>query len=271
MNNCASRHPSPSSGLIQSHLITLRGHSIYISIIRVAAVVGLGLTGQAQSVPSTPAGSMPPAIVIGFVGGFISHDNLNHSEVQLAARLRQAYPSGMEVETFESYRRGKARKRVLAVLDTDHNGTLTPDEKQNARIIIYGHSWGGSEAIALARELQKDGIAVLLTVQVDSISRIHRNDAVIPGNVAQAANFYQPHGLIRGQSGIRAADPTRTHIIGNFRFDYEASPYECDGYPWYDRIFAKPHTQIECDPEVWKQVESLIRSDLSPARSGPKS
>ena len=37
--------------------------------------------------------TMPPVIVIGFVGGFIKHDNLVHSEVQLAARLRKAYPS----------------------------------------------------------------------------------------------------------------------------------------------------------------------------------
>jgi hypothetical protein len=25
----------------------------------------------------------------------------------------------------------------------------------------------------------------------------------------------------------------------------------------------KPHIQIECDPAVWNQVESLIRSNLS--------
>ena len=150
---------------------------------------------------------MPPVIVIGFVGGFIRHDNLAHSEVQLAARLRQAYPWECEVETFESYHRGRARKRVREVLDTNHDGNLTADEKQNARIIIYGHSWGGSEAINLARDLEKDGIPVLLTVQVDSIS-IRHNDRVIPANVAQAANFYQPHGLLHGQAAIRAADPS---------------------------------------------------------------
>jgi hypothetical protein len=220
----------------------------------------------AQSLLSVPATrvarAMPPAIVIGFVGGYIKHDNLVHSEVQLAARLRKTYPLGVDVETFESYRGGKARKKILDLLDINRDGTLTADEKQNARIIIYGHSWGGSEAIALARELEKDGIPVLLTVQVDSISKSHQNDAVIPANVAQAANFYQPDGLLHGQSEIRAADPTHTRIIGNFRFDYKASPYNCAKYPWYDRIFAEAHTQIECDPEVWEQAESLIRSDL---------
>jgi pimeloyl-ACP methyl ester carboxylesterase len=247
-----------------------RGSGVLIraSIFSFGAILALAQTGFGQSVPETGSHAMPPpVIVIGFVGGFIKHDNLVHSEVQLAARLRKAYPVGVDVETFESYRGEKARRKVLSLLDTNHDGTLTPDEKQNGRIIIYGHSWGGSQAITLARKLEKDGIPVLLTIQVDSISKIRRNDAVIPKNVAQAANFYQPDGLLRGQREIRAADPNRTRIIGNFRFTYKARPYKCDEYPWYDRIFVKAHTQIECDPDVWKQAESLIRSNL-PSTTG---
>src|SRR5580693_6410085 len=123
------------------------------------------------SSPAKAASALPPAIVIGFVGGVIRHDDLVHSEVQLAARLRKAYPSGVDVETFESYNGENARKKILTLLDTNHDGALTPGEKQNARIILYGHSWGASEAIALAWELEKDGIPVLLTIQVDSISK----------------------------------------------------------------------------------------------------
>jgi len=33
--------------------------------------------------------------------------------------------------------------------------------------------------------------------------------------------------------------------------------------PWYDRVFFKGHTAIECDPHVWSQVEDLIRTRLS--------
>jgi hypothetical protein len=210
---------------------------------------------------------MPPVMVIGFVGGFIRHDNLAHSEVQLAARLRQANPSGVDVETFESYHRGNARNRVLRLLDTNHDGTLTDDEKQNARIIIYGHSWGGSEAVNLARDLEKHGIPVLLTVQLDSISMLHR-DRIIPANVVRAANFYQPNGLLHGQPEIRAADPSRTSIIGNFQFDYSTKPYRCEKYPWYDRVFVKAHTQIECDASVWKHAEALIRAELPQTTAG---
>ena len=245
------------------------------SIFAFPVIAAIGQTGSAQreraslgprknSDPAPPAHSMPPAIVIGFVGGFISHDNLVHSEVQLAARLRKDYHSGVSVETFESYHEERALKKILSLLDVDHDGTLTAPEKNQARIIIYGHSWGGSEAIALARDLEKRGIPVLLTIQVDSISKFHENDAIIPANVAQAANFYQSAGFMHGQPKIRPADASRTTIIGNFRFDYKASPYNCAKYPWYDRIFGKTHTQIECDPKVWEQAESLIRLDLPP-------
>jgi hypothetical protein len=207
----------------------------------------------------------PPAIVIGFVGGFIAHDNPVHSEVQLAARLRKEYPTGVDVETFESYRGKRARRAILRLLDTNHDGTLSLNEKEKARIIIYGHSWGGAETIALADALEKDGIPVLLTIQVDSVSKLGRNDKIIPANVAQAVNFYQPHGLIHGERDIRAADAMRTTILGNYRFDYKKSMLNCPEYPWYDRIFVKSHTQIECDPVIWERVESLIRASLPQA------
>lgn len=240
----------------------LRGMLAPIAFV-LATVVTPGQIVSAHPIPADEASTKPPAIVIGFVGGFIAHDNPVHSEVQLAARLRKGYPTGVDVETFESYRGERAERKVLKLLDTNHDGILTVEEKQNARIIIYGHSWGGSESVILARALKKDGIPVLLTLQVDSVSRLGNNDTIIPANVAQAVNFYQPHGLVRGNQDIRAADPVHTRIIGNFRFDYEKSSLNCAEYPWYDRVFVKPHTQIECDPAVWDQVESLIRANLS--------
>ncbi len=211
---------------------------------------------------------MPPVIVIGFVGGFVKHDNTVHSEVQLAARLREDYPLGVQVEVFENHRREKAHQQILRLLDTDKDGSLSPEEKQQARVIIYGHSWGGSETVTLARELEKEGIPVLLTIQVDSISKGNQDDMVIPANVAQAANFYQANGLLRGRPQILAADAGHTEIIGNFRFDYKTHPVSCPLYPWFGRVFMKSHIEIECDPSVWNQVESLIRSKLpSPNRS----
>lgn len=215
-----------------------------------------------KPVPVAPPAIVPPAIVIGFVGGFIKHDDPVRSEVQLAARLRKAFPVGVDVETFENYRRENARKAIQRFLDTNHDGSLNAGEKQSARVMIYGHSWGGSESVSLARALEAEDIPVLLTIQVDSVAKRHRNDSIIPANVANAANFYQTTGRLHGQPEIRAADARRTNIIGNFRFDYKAAPYACDKYPWYDRVFTKAHTQIECDPTVWQKVEQLIKSNL---------
>lgn len=231
-------------------------------ILALGIVLVLIRTGFPQSTgPLTNPKS--PVIVIGFVGGFAKSHDLIHSEVKLASRLREAYAAVADVETFGCHEMKKARARVLRILDTNHDRTLSSYEKQNARIIIYGHSWGASEAIALARQLEKDRIPVLLTVQVDSISQMFQNDSVISANVAQAVNFYQPHGLLHGQSKIRAADPLRTKIIGNFRFDYKGQPYKCHADPWYDRIFVRSHSQIECDTRVWKEAESLMEPELS--------
>jgi hypothetical protein len=230
--------------------------------------------GEASPKPGATATNdsvTPPVIVIGFVGGFVRHDDRVHTEVLLVKRLREEYSSGVFVQTFENHRGKEARQTVVRLLDANRDGTLSPEEKQNARIIIFGHSWGASETVELARQLEKDGIAVLLTIQVDSVSKFGENDALIPANVSQAVNFYQLDGLLHGQSQIRAADPVRTRILGNFRSDYKTKPLSCGQYPWYDRAFMKPHIQIECDPAVWKQVESLIRSNLSLEARNPAS
>lgn len=206
--------------------------------------------------------------MIGFVGGFVRHDDAVHSGVQLAARIRAAYSTGVYAEVYENRRREQARQDILKVLDADHDGTLSDEEKRDARIIIYGMSWGGSETVELARELEKEKVPVLLTIQVDSIAKRGENDALIPANVAEAVNFYQPDGLLHGQSQIHAADPSRTRILGNYRFEYRSKSLPCENYPWYDRLFTKQHTEIECDPVVWNQVESLICSKLPPLRQG---
>jgi len=113
---------------------------VFLSIVITTADTSATPRGAAAGVSATP-----PVIVVGFLGGFVKHDNPVHSEVQLAARLRKEYPAGVDVETFESYRGAKARQKILELLDADHDGTLSVEEKQDARVILYGHSWGASE------------------------------------------------------------------------------------------------------------------------------
>jgi hypothetical protein len=202
---------------------------------------------------------------MGFVGGFVLRNNTIHQEVQLADHLRKDFPARMEVRIFANHLGRQAHQEILRLLDTNHDGALSAAEKLDARIVLYGHSWGASESIAMARTLQKDGVPVLLTIQVDSVSKPGEDDRFIPANVAQAVNFYQLDGLLHGRREILAADPAHTRILGNFQIDYKTKPVNCAGYPWYARMFMKPHIEIESDPMVWNQVESLIRSKLPSA------
>ncbi len=226
------------------------------SFRRIAIAIRLCALALLAGLPA--ASEEPPApIVIGFMGGFVGHTNAIHREVVVANHLRRDYPSGLNVRVFENRNGAQARREVLRLLVTDN-------EKRRARIAIYGHSWGASEGVTLARALGRDGIPVLLTVQVDSVQKLGENDGWIPANVAEAVNYYQADGILRGRSRIRASDASRTEILGNFKFEYKTKPVSCAGYPWFARMFMKPHIEIESDPAVWQKVESLIRSKLMP-------
>jgi hypothetical protein len=209
------------------------------------------------------------AIVIGFVGGFVRHNDNHHQEVQLATHLAKDYPSGIAVRIFANHMARQAHQEILRLLDTDRNGTLSVLEKREARIVLYGHSWGASEAVTMARTLQQDGVPVLLTVQVDSVSKPGKNDSLIPANVAEAINFYQLNGILHGRQQILAGDPLHTQILGNVQVSYDTKSINCDGYPWYAQLFMKPHIEIESDPSVWNRIEALIRSKLPPIAVSP--
>lgn len=231
---------------------------------------GSGDGKDSHAAESASTQHMPPAIVIGFVGGMVRHDDAVHTEVQIAQDLRKKYSEGVYVATFENRRRDAALSAIMKMLDTDHDGKLSEIEKRNARIVLYGHSWGASAVVSLARDLSKDGVPVLLTVQVDSVAKAGQNDSEIPGNVAQAINFYQPDGWLHGQSQIRATDPSKTKILGNFRSQYKDVPYRCVGYPWFGRIFSQDHIKIECDMTLWNKIENLIRDQLPPTQQATR-
>jgi hypothetical protein len=260
-----------ASSLLEKDAIN-RSATSAVSICEDAAAPSSLKNALRQVCLRKPAGTVDftiqKTIIIGFVGGFVKHDDAKHPEVHFAACLRDRYPSRIDAEVFSNHDGQKALRQVLHLLDTDRDGVLTAVEKEHARIIIYGHSWGASETVTLARELGRNGIPVLLTIQVDTIAKPKQKGSIIPSNVANAVNFYQPGGLLHGRSEILAADPARTKIIGNFRMTYEDHPINCDNYPWLARTFDKPHHEIENDPRVWDQAASLIDSELSdPASS----
>jgi hypothetical protein len=204
-------------------------------------------------------------IVIGFLGGYVRHDDAVHTTVQVAKSLQETYPNAIHVATFENRRMSDAHDLIVRLLGAKSPAALTEEQKHSAHIILYGHSWGACAVVSLARQLKSEGIPVVLTVQVDSVSKAGRDDQTIPDNVRYAANFYQDKGIIRGQQKIVAADASRTKILGNFFFDYTAHPIACPEYPWYTRFFMRSHIEIECDQRVWQRVENLIREQLPTA------
>ncbi|MGA8341526.1 MAG: hypothetical protein WB781_06265 [Candidatus Sulfotelmatobacter sp.] len=236
--------------------------------ILVAALVSFITTGASLMAADGAVASRPPAtvsyILVGFAGGFVRHDNPGHGPVRLAQRIRQDLPKGASILVFENRHRKAAYKTILRLLDSNHDGVLSNQEKSQARIILFGHSWGGSAVVLLSRELDRAGIPVLLTVQVDSVEKPWQSDKVIPDNVGEAVNFYQPHGLIRGRAQITAADDSKTHILGNYRFDYRKNPVQCQGASRFQQILAPSHVQSDCDPRLWSQVEELVRQRMQP-------
>src|SRR2546421_572035 len=98
-------------------------------------------------------------------------------------------------------------------------------------------------------------------------AKMRQKDDIIPANVAEAMNFFQPDGMLHGRKLIRAENPDKTKIIGNYQFSYKHTSLSCKGYPWQQKLFAREHMYIECDPQVWSQVESLIRSKLPQMQS----
>ncbi len=202
------------------------------------------------------------AIVIGFVGGFVKAGDEKHPEVQFASFLRHSYPSVVRAQVFSNHDGHKALRRVLQLLDDNEDGVLTATEKQQAKIIIYGHSWGASQAVTLARQLEQEGVPVLLTILVDSVHKPGHHDSTIPPNVRMAVNFYQTKGPIHGRSTIKVQDPERTRMLGNFRMTYGDRRISTDNYPWISRHLNKPHHEIENDPQLWDEIASLIDSQL---------
>jgi hypothetical protein len=232
------------------------------ALILIALVLLVPRIAPAEEANPAPPDPTPRnVVVVGFVGGFVSPNDTKHPEVQFAAYLHDRYPTIHSV-VYGNHHGRKALRQVMLLLDTDHDGTLSSTEKEQATVIIYGHSWGATETVEFAHELEHLGIPVALTIQIDTIAKPGHKTTEIPSNVATAINFYQTGGPLHGLPEIVAADPERTVILGNIRMTYDDRPINCDNYNWYSRTLNKPHHEIENDFRVWDEVASLIDADL---------
>lgn len=240
-----------------------------LSIIALLVPLSLATDARSQALEDLALPTPLPentVLVIGFMGGRDSWDDVRVGVGEFAARLRQKQLPGVHVLTVENRRREVALQLVRRAFDRDRDGRLDQREAASARIILYGQSFGGAAAARFARQLKKIGMPVLLSVQIDSIGL---NDETVPANVRSAANLFQRDGyLIRGPRRIRAEDPGATTILGNFQYRYRRSPIDISHLPWYKTIFRKAHARMDRDPEVWRKVEELILAALRGANSG---
>jgi hypothetical protein len=246
-------HPAPSQTLratIVTLLLALPA-TLFAQEAKLAAAVSP--TAETHTLKAV---TRAPLIVIGFAGGFIKRTSTVHGEIAMALLLSKKYGATIHSEIFENHHSKEAHREILRLLAAS-NPTSQP-----ARIILYGHSWGASEAVNEARRLQRDNIPVLLLISVDGVPKRSQDDSIIPANVAQAINFYQSEGLLHGRPAISAADPAVTQIIDNIHLTYKDNEVPTPGYPWFARTFTKRHIEIENDPRVWNQVEAMIQANL---------
>ncbi len=196
-------------------------------------------------------------LVIGFLGGNDRWDDAGKGVRRLALRLREE--PDLYAETFENRRIGLALRFLEDALDADRDGTVDPGEADRVRLVVYGQSLGGWATVAFARLLDGRDVPVHLTIQIDSVGA---DDGNVPPNVRYAANLYQDEGaVIAGQHPIRAMDPARTRILGEWEFDYERPPgsqIQVDDLPWHKTFLRADHARMDRDPRVWRAVERLV-------------
>ena len=229
------------------------------------ALAGSGVEAVKPAPANTGShsGPHPLRLIVGFMGGRVRPDNLLHQEAVIARDLREPASQNLHVLVFANHNGGTALKTILDLVDQDGDHRISEAERSSVDIAIYGHSWGASETIALARSLQAEGIPAALTVQVDSVQKSGENDEAIPSNVRQAVNLYQRDGLLRGRASIHAEDVTKTRILANEQYHYGADhTVDITRFPWFARTFMRQHIMIENDPVVWARVEGYLKQAM---------
>ncbi|NWF84376.1 MAG: hypothetical protein HXY18_11160 [Bryobacteraceae bacterium] len=212
-----------------------------------------------------PRGSL---LIVGFLGAWEDWDNAKRSVRKVALSLREKNLPGVFVETAGNHSRKLVRRFVLDALDSNRDRKLNLEEAGASDLILYGQSFGAAACVKLARELKKSGVKVRLIVMVDSIGR---DDQVIPCNVKKALNLYQRDpGPVRGESKIRAEDPSQTSILGNIPFTYLFREVDMSDYPKIARKAAISHWKMDNDPVVWTLVENAILAEIAQARLIPE-
>lgn len=190
--------------------------STFSNIIKAFLILAGGLLMPVDSRSQSPSAQPETSkvMVIGFVGGLRSPEDIKQGVVQIRNRLREINCDEMQVNTYSHFHWRSVYKNIFQAIDLDHDNRLSDEELRRApKIILFGHSLGGWAVIKLAGRLEKALIPIELTVQLDSVGL---GDEVVPDNVKSAINYYQrDQWPLRGEKRIRAENVSSTNIINN--------------------------------------------------------
>src|SRR5215469_2982565 len=134
--------------------------------VAVLAASSLGIRANAQSADSRLPGDVSPrhqsedskVIVVGLLGGFVPSNDSHHPEVQLVRELQQQYPAGAYFRVFENHKINDAYRAILQQLELDQTEFSQGQNTQHVRVVLFGHSWGASAVVRLARKLERQGV-----------------------------------------------------------------------------------------------------------------
>jgi pimeloyl-ACP methyl ester carboxylesterase len=196
-------------------------------------------------------------LVLGIVGGWERWDAPQRGVRKTALELRAMNLPGVYVETVENHSLNLAAELIARA--------FPGDSVRSARVILYGHSFGGMSAVRFARDLEAKRIPVLLLILIDAVGR----NRPIPPNVHAAANFYQRDSFpVCGPKRIRAQDPASTRILGNVGYSYWRHPVDISMEPWVRRFFVRGHEMMEFDPQMWSAVKKMITTAVRGETTG---
>jgi pimeloyl-ACP methyl ester carboxylesterase len=157
-------------------------------------------------------------LVVAFVGGLGPASFPPTMATPILHSVRDLGYPGVCMKMVSSYWPWSASWWVRKEFAASHKAYET--EEEPPKLIVFGYSLGAAHAIRFARAMQREGIVIEELVTVDTKGP---NDGIVPGNVKNAANFYERwlyplfYPLYYGKKNLRAEDPAGTNFRGNLQ------------------------------------------------------
>jgi hypothetical protein len=185
-----------------------------IAIFAAPFIFAAQFSPAAMAAPGSPGACR--LIVVGYTGGTETPNYSMSGIVQIRNRLARMNLPGLCAHTFSAYDWWRAYGWVRSQFGATGRDLITAQQvAAGPKVILYGHSLGGWATDWLARRLERQGVPVELTVQMDSVGF---TDKTVPPNVKEAANYFEKDTfLLRGRDTICVGDDTKTKLLGNFQ------------------------------------------------------